>query len=276
MNFIEAIKKSLIRSKEDSDATYAPALRETKGGKALLLSNISPRQSMLNVIVDAEHPEAVTITAHGRNLFDADKAYEVAVANNSSYTTYDSATQKFTTSFVGSGAHVNSPWWKNTQIFPKGTYTITIISDTKASMILQFWGGTYGTDNPIKKPNSTTNAIVNLSNNTIVKETVYCDQDFRISIHGTNAATAEAPITYSYRIMVEEGEGSMGGFVNYQEPRNYSVNPNEFTIIEPYYPDTYLKTDDENTTLWCDYTKDLNGVINDITNAIILLGNITL
>ncbi|MBO7310575.1 MAG: hypothetical protein J6U86_04205 [Clostridia bacterium] len=277
MNFSEAIKRALRRSKDYSDSTYASALREKKTGSVLLLDHVSPLQSKLFVKMQtAEHPEIVNITAHGRNLFDADKIYDLAVANNSSYSTYDRATQTFTTRFTGVGAHVNSPWWKNAQIFPKGTYTITIMADTKASMNLQFWGDTYGTSNPIKKPNSNTNLVVNLSNNTIVKETVYCDKDFRISIHGTSAATVEAPITYSYRIMVEEGEGFTGEFVTYQEPRIYNADTNGDVSITPYYPDTYIKTDSENTLLFCEYTKDLNGVIKDLTNAVVQLGNITL
>ena len=277
MNFVEAIKGALRRSREYSDSAYAPAMREKKSGATLLLDHVSPLQKRLDIKMQtADHPDSVTITAHGRNLFDANKAYAVAVANNSAYTTYDSSNQAFTTSFTGDGAHVNSPWWKNAQIFPKGTYTITIMADTKANMNLQFWGDTYGTSNPIKRLNSTSNLTVWLSDSTMVKETVYCDRDFRISIHGTAAATLEAPITYSYRIMVESGEGSMGGFIPYQEPRIYNADTNGDVSITPYYPDTHIKTDSDNAILECEYAKDLNGVIKDLTSAVVLLGNITL
>ncbi|MBO7310589.1 MAG: hypothetical protein J6U86_04275, partial [Clostridia bacterium] len=105
-----------------ANKSFANALKGEATGEVVILNDVSPISHELELsVTTADNPESVSVTCHGRNIFDP-QAYSATPMTNTTL-----VGDVFTTEFISNGSYVNAPWHKGV-VLPKGKYTISVFS----------------------------------------------------------------------------------------------------------------------------------------------------
>ena len=198
--------------------------------------------------------DTVKVKAQGKNFINP-TAY-LKASNN---TTLDG--DVFTTTFTNQAVFINVSW-TNKQVKNKaGTYTFSLVP-VSGSVAFNFY--VYKVSD-----NSTIDSVYDLGANGKMSHTFTAKEEFYISIGGaTNSSYRNKEL--SFKIQLELGNTATK-YEPYVEVVSYPVE-NGNCQVKPIYPTTTIGVNTDGVIVDCEYNRDINKVIEQLTQAIISLG----
>lgn len=198
-------------------------------------------------------PSSVRLLEHRKNLVEP-----AAYAKASTNTTVDG--DIFTTTFENAAACVNAPWYKPVTN-PQGTYTVTFtpVSDGACANIL-----VYAADDGAMIKSL---ADAGLNNKTSL--TFTANEKFYISLAGVSNKANRG--THSYKLQLEVGTTATE-YEPYIVPVTYTPTEDGTCEVTSIAPTMTLTTDTEGAAVDCEYNRDINKALEQLTQAIISMG----
>lgn len=232
---------------------YANALKGTASGEVVRLDDVSPLKHTVNVTVSGvDDPAAVTVKAQGKNLVNPS-----AYARGATRTTLSG--DVFTTEFTNGAKHLNTGYTYTPAKHPSGTYTVTFVPVSAGAQACLF---VYAADDNAQIAN-----LYGVGANGKYSLTFTANEEFYVSVAGDNDARG----THSYKLQLEVG-ATATAYEPYIEPVSYPVSADGSCSVASIHPAMTLTTDTEGAVVDCEYNRDINKVIEQLTQAIISMG----
>lgn len=258
------IPSSIART-EDVATRHSNALKGNVHGEIVSMTDVSPIEHTLEVKVSSATVtdfSVVTLSAYGKNLFNNDTSLVKNV-------TYQSADGNVYNTDGGYEIHL-----------PAGIYTLSLVD--KSLQGSEFFytrvndkNGNYIADCMRDKNGAVKQDAYIITNNVIHTPITYHINDGDV-IYIFDAvgqgATAAKPKFERVDFQLEAGEKATE-YEPYKAPITYPIKfGGTVKGVKSIYPCTTLMTDTSDVGIICEYNKDINKVIENLTNAIISLG----
>lgn len=273
-NNLNALDSTIQKNEQTSRNTFANALKGFATGESIALNDISPVEHTLGVKISGETIEdisAVRLNVLGKNLLP--------------FPYYDFKEGAGTVEKNGLTISVNDKGAITLNGTCTGTTQITL-----CRIVTSLPAGIKSGDRITISKNCSDESQQALINFTFNYYDINGKQTGGIAASTTQAKTGTVGegwvgcYIYLYiakdtvlnnltvKPMIELGSTATE-YEAYKEPIEYSVNSNgTVTDVVSIYPNMTLTTDTLGATIDCEYSKDINKVIEELTNAIIALG----